>query len=234
MAGRIRPGRIPPATGNYSPTTSGRGSANCVSARTCRLCGYLLTGQVAATPASMILSWLTDNRPPRTRTSGRTRGAPTGAPLAPHYVAVWCGGAVTRPRAAGRLQPTGSVQGGLLPEVANSGGWLAHPGDHRHPGLPCGCDRQRWGGPVPDSHGHLHHGLVQRTVPFKKTDVWHSIATVPGLQPELPLVINNVETAGAALSPGCANRSSPRPTAFPAVVAGSGRRVPPCRIEPHL
>jgi xylulokinase len=36
-------------------------------------------------------------------------------------------------------------------------------------------------------------------VPFKKTDILHMIATVPGLDHEHPLVVNNIETGGAAL-----------------------------------
>ena len=36
-------------------------------------------------------------------------------------------------------------------------------------------------------------------VPFKRTDILHSIATVPGLDPAHPLVANNQETGGAAL-----------------------------------
>ena len=36
-------------------------------------------------------------------------------------------------------------------------------------------------------------------VPFKKTDVLHSIATVPGLDNDFPVVANNHETGGAAL-----------------------------------
>ena len=37
-------------------------------------------------------------------------------------------------------------------------------------------------------------------VPFKKTDILHSIATLPGLDAELPVVGNNIETGGAALT----------------------------------
>ncbi len=36
-------------------------------------------------------------------------------------------------------------------------------------------------------------------MPFKRTDILHQIATVPGLDPAHPLVANNQETGGAAL-----------------------------------
>jgi xylulokinase len=36
-------------------------------------------------------------------------------------------------------------------------------------------------------------------VPFKRTDILHQIATVPGLDPAYPVVVNNQETGGAAL-----------------------------------
>ena len=37
-------------------------------------------------------------------------------------------------------------------------------------------------------------------VPFKRTDILHSIATFPGLTPDMNIVGNNIETGGAALS----------------------------------
>jgi xylulokinase len=40
---------------------------------------------------------------------------------------------------------------------------------------------------------------ISARVPFKRTDIFHQIATVPGLDPGHPLVINNQETGGAAL-----------------------------------
>ena len=36
-------------------------------------------------------------------------------------------------------------------------------------------------------------------MPFKKTDILHSIATVPGLDEAHPIIVNNHETGGAAL-----------------------------------
>ena len=37
-------------------------------------------------------------------------------------------------------------------------------------------------------------------VPFKKTDVLHQMASVPGLTPEMQVVADNIETGGAALT----------------------------------
>ena len=61
---------------------------------------FRLTGRAVATPASMILSWLTDNRP----------GAPLG------YAAELCSRARRDPALLPELVPTGSVQGELQPE----------------------------------------------------------------------------------------------------------------------
>ncbi|MFN8147775.1 MAG: FGGY-family carbohydrate kinase [Candidatus Nanopelagicales bacterium] len=149
--------------------------------------GLRFTGRAAATPASMILSWLTDNRP----------GAALG------YV----DSLVTRTRRdrarLPELLPTGSVLGPLLPAVAEELGVSASGAD-----VPVVCG-------IPDLHAAIvgsgavapyeTHIAVSTTqwigarVPFKRTDVLHSIATVPGLDPELPVVANNQETGGAAL-----------------------------------
>lgn len=146
--------------------------------------GLCFTGRAAATPASMLASWLTDNRP----------GAGFG------YV----DSLVRRSRRdrdrLPELLPTGSVLGPLLPEVAAELGVGA--------GAPVVCG-------VPDLHAAIvgsgavapfeTHVAISTTswfsarVPFKRTDVLHQIATVPGLDPEFQLVVNNQETGGAAL-----------------------------------
>jgi len=146
--------------------------------------GLRFTGRAAATPASMIASWLTDNR----------LGAPPG------YVDSLVA-RTRRDRARlPELLPTGSVLGRLLPEVADELGVA--------PGAPVICG-------VPDLHAAVvgsgavapyeSHIAVSTTswvgarVPFKRTDVLHQIATVPGLDPAHPVVANNQETGGAAL-----------------------------------
>ena len=146
--------------------------------------GLRFTGRVAATPASMTLSWLTNHRP----------GAEPG------YVDALIA-RTSRDRAKlPELLPTGSVLGPLLPSVAEGLG-LA-------PGAPVVCG-------LPDLHAavlgsgavapYATHVAISTTawigarVPFKRTDLFHSIATVPGLDPTLPIVANNHETGGAAL-----------------------------------
>lgn len=145
--------------------------------------GMRLTGRAAATPASMILSWLTDNR--------------VGAE--PRYVPDLVRRARRDPALLPPLVPTGSVLGTVLPEVAEELGIVAVP-------VVCG---------IPDLHAAIlasgtigayeTHYAVSTTawfsarVPFKRTDVLHSIATVPGLDNRLPVVANNHETGGSAL-----------------------------------
>ncbi len=105
-----------------------------------------------------------------------------------------------RPRAVTRAPPTGSVLGPLLPDVASDLGVA--------PGAPVVCG-------IPDLHAAIvgsgavapyeTHIAVSTTswvgarVPFKRTDVLHQIATVPGLDPAHPIVANNQETGGACL-----------------------------------
>ncbi|HQZ84045.1 MAG TPA: FGGY-family carbohydrate kinase [Actinomycetota bacterium] len=146
---------------------------------------FRLTGKPVATPASMILSWLTDNRP----------GTAFG------YHADLVRRARRDPRLLPELVPTGSVQGPLLASRA------------AELGLPAGVPVVTG---IPDLHAAIvgsgavrpydSHLAISTTawlsarVPFKKTDVLHSIATVPGLDPDFPLIGNNLETGGAALS----------------------------------
>ena len=146
--------------------------------------GMRFTGRAAATPASMILSWLTDNR----------IGTASG------YVDSLVRKARRDPHRLPPLVPMGTVLGGVTAEVANA------------TGLPAGI-------PVitglPDLHAailgsgaiepYATHVTVSTTawissrVPFKRTDVLHSIASVPGFDPQLPVVANNQEIGGGAL-----------------------------------
>lgn len=146
---------------------------------------FRFTGRAAATPASMIPSWLTDNR------IGATHG----------YVPDLVRRAKRDPKLLPDLLPTGSVQGKVQPEVAAELGIKA--------GVPVICG-------IPDLHAAIvgsgtvepyqTHAVISTTawlsarVPFKKTDVLHSIATIQGLDPQFPVVGDNIETGGAALS----------------------------------
>lgn len=147
--------------------------------------GFLLTGVARATPASMTASWLTDNR--------------IGAPA--RYVEKLVHRAQRRPELLPELLPTGSIQGTLQPQPAHS---LGLP-----PGIPVACG-------ISDLHAAIigsgtvgayqtHLALsttawLSARVPFKRTDVLHSIATLPGLDPQMNVVGDNIETGGAALT----------------------------------
>lgn len=146
---------------------------------------FLLTGRAVATPASMTASWLTDNH----------------VEAAPDYVDDLVRRSGRKPELLPPLIPTGSVQGPLLSEPAARLGLK--------PGVPVACG-------IPDIHAAiLGSGAVRpydthlaasttawlsAPVPFKRTDIRHSIATLPGLTPDMNIVGNNIETGGAALS----------------------------------
>ncbi|CAB4715440.1 MAG: carbohydrate kinase [Actinobacteria bacterium] len=146
--------------------------------------GMRFTGRAAATCASMILSWLTDNRLNRhaeydQRLVRKSKRDPNK--LAP-------------------LVPMGSILGYVLPNVAEA--------------LGISTDVPVISG-IPDLHAAVigsgavepfaTHVSISTTawigarVPFKKTDVLHSIASVPGFDAGMPIVANNHETGGAAL-----------------------------------
>ena len=145
--------------------------------------GLRLTGRRAATPASMILSWLTDNRP--------------GAPVryAPELVA-------RSGRDAGRLPElvsTGSVLGKLSADVAEELGLPAAP---VVAGIPDLHTAFVGSGAVAPYEAHITISTtswIACEVPHKRTDVIHQMATVPGLRPNSYLVANNHETAGLCL-----------------------------------
>jgi xylulokinase len=142
------------------------------------------TGVAAASHASMIASWLTDNRDLDRLEYDKVLVA-----------------ASTRP--ANRLPPlraTGSVVGSVLPAVALD---LALPeGVKVVTGVPDLHTAATACGAVNDYEPHMTistSSWVSCPVPFKKTDAIRQIASVPGLSPSSYLVVNNHETAGACL-----------------------------------
>jgi xylulokinase len=146
--------------------------------------GLRLTGRIAATPASMIASWLTDNRP----------GAREG------YDARLVALADRDRDKLPELIATGSVLGTLLPEVAAVLGLpVSTP-------VVCGVPDLHTAaigaGAVHDFAGHISISTtawVSAPVPFKKSDVTHQMASIPGLRAGSYLIANNHETGGAAL-----------------------------------
>ena len=146
--------------------------------------GLRLTGRVAATPASMVASWLTDNRP--------------DAPLEYNDTLVSLAG-----RDPDKLPPllaTGSLLGTLQPAVA------AELGLAETTPVVCGVPDLHTAAigaaAVHDFAGHIAISTtawVSAPVPFKKTDVARQMASVPGLRGRSYLIANNHETGGAAL-----------------------------------
>ncbi len=143
-----------------------------------------LTGIAAATPASMSAAWLTDNRRPERLAYDPTLVRAAGVP--PHKLPP--------------LRPTGSVVGGLLPEVAAELGIPAGiPVVAGTPDLHSACAGS---GAVLDHEAHLALSTtswVSCPFPKKKTDAIRQIATVPGIAPGSYLVANNQESAGRCL-----------------------------------
>jgi xylulokinase len=146
--------------------------------------GLRLTGRPAATPASMILSWLTDNRP--------------GASVA--YVPALVARSGRDPARLPDLLPTGSVLGGILPAVADELG--VPSGVPVVAGVPDLHTAYIGSGAVAPFQAHITISTtawIGCEVPFKRTDVIHQMASVPGLRPGAYLVANNHETAGLCL-----------------------------------
>ena len=145
--------------------------------------GLRFTGRAVATPASMVLSWLTDNRP--------------GAKHA--YVPEL----ITRSgRDAARLPPlvpTGTVIGDVQASVASE---LGIPSVPVVAGIPDLHGAFVGSGAVGPYEAHLTistSAWIACEVPFKRTDVLHQMASVPGVRAEGYLVANNHETAGLCL-----------------------------------
>jgi xylulokinase len=146
--------------------------------------GMRFTGRAATTPATMLASWLTDNRPGRD----------------PSYDEGLVARAKRDPEKLPPLLPTGSVLGPVSPEVAVDLGVRA--GVPVVTGLPDLHAAVLGSGAVEPFATHLTISTtawISTRVNFKKTDILHMIATVPGLDHEHPLVVNNIETGGAAL-----------------------------------
>lgn len=146
--------------------------------------GLRFTGRVVATPASMILSWLVD-----VRRLDRPAYAPDLVRLA------------TRdPGRLPELVPTGSVVGPVTDAVADEVGLPR--GIPVVAGVPDLHSAATGSGALGDYEAHL---AVSTTawlschVPFKRTDPFRQVASVPSVRPDRYLVANNHETAGACL-----------------------------------
>jgi len=143
-----------------------------------------LTGEATATHASMTAAWLTDNR----RLDDLV------------YDEALLGLAGIDATKLPPLRPTASVIGAVRDDVADALG-LPH-GVHVVAGTPDLHSASVGSGTTLDFQTHLAIGTtswISCPVPFKKTDVVHQIASIPGAGPGGYLIADNHETAGACL-----------------------------------
>ncbi len=145
---------------------------------------FRFTGRIAATAASMVLFWLTDNRDL------------SAARYDPALVKM----STLDPDKLPPLQAVQSVVGTVLPEVARD---LGLPdGVQVVTGTPDLHSAAIGSGAVGDYEPHLAISTtswISCHVPFKRTDAVHQIATIPSLVPGRYLLANNHDTAGVCL-----------------------------------
>ncbi len=142
------------------------------------------TGRVAATQASMLASFLTDNRVLDTV----------------DYDPLLCDYAGTDITKLPTLQPIRSVVGGVLPEVADELGIPA--GIPVVTGLPDLHAATLGSGAVTDYHGHLSistSAWVGCHTPDKRTSLMSQMATVPSALPDQYVLVNNHDCGGASM-----------------------------------
>lgn len=145
--------------------------------------GLHLTGRAAATPGSSVLSWLADNRPGAT----------------PAYAPELIRRSTRDEQRLPQLIATGSVLGNVAPDLAADLGIGSVP---VVAGVSDAHSAYLGSGAVGPYEAHVTISTtcwISCEVPFKKTDVFHQIASVPGLRPGRYLVIDNQETAGLSL-----------------------------------
>ena len=144
-----------------------------------------LTGRFATDPATITLQWVTDNRDIQ-----RVHYHPT--------LLKWTG--VDEDKLPDIL-PTNAVVGPLLPDAAEALGVPA--GLPVTMGAPDVHAPVLGSGAVADFHPHVYVGTSSWFtchVPFKKTDVFHNMASLPSSAPGRYFVVNEQETAGASLT----------------------------------
>ncbi len=142
------------------------------------------TGAATASHASMTAAWLTDNRALDRMSYDPELVRRAGLSL----------------RELPPLRPTGSVVGVVAPKLAAELG--LRDDVQVVTGTPDLHSGAVGAGTVLDYETHLAistSSWLGCAVPFKKTDIFHQIATVPGLTPDRYLVANNHETGGACL-----------------------------------
>lgn len=144
-----------------------------------------LTGRAATDPATITLHWVTDNRD-----INNVHYHPT--------LLAWTGVDVEK---LPDILPTDSVLGPLLPHIAEELG--LPPGIPVTMGAPDVHAPVLGSGAVEDFHPHVYVGTsswFSCHVPFKKTDIFHNMASLPSSVPGRYFVVNEQETAGASLT----------------------------------
>lgn len=144
-----------------------------------------LSGRFVATPDSILTSWVTDNRD-----SANVKYSPA--------LLKNCG---IDPDKFPEIVPSNSVIGDLKPDVAQSLG--LRPGVKVVAGAIDTTSAAIGSGAIADFAGHLYIGTsswIAAHVPFKKTDVTSSLASVPCAIPGKYLMIIMQTTAGGNLT----------------------------------
>ncbi len=145
----------------------------------------ILTGRAATDPATITLHWVTDNRD-----IDNIDYHPT--------LLRWTG--VAREKLPDIL-PTPEVLGPLRPEAAQA--LDLPPGIPVTMGAPDVHAPVLGSGAVEDFHPHIYVGTsswFSCHVPFKKTDIFHNMASLPSSAPGRYFVVNEQETAGVSLT----------------------------------
>ncbi len=146
---------------------------------------FWLTGRYAASYDSITLHWVTDNRNINNITYHDGLIALTGIDKAK----------------LPDLVPTNSVLGTVTKEIAEEFG--LNPDVKVVSGTPDVQSAAVGSGAIRDYEGHLYVGTSSWLVchvPFKKTDVFHNMGTIPSAMPGRYLIANEQETAGACLN----------------------------------
>lgn len=144
-----------------------------------------LTGRFAASYDSIALHWVTDNR----------------NPSAVRYDDELLRLAGVEREKLPDLRGAAEVLGGLRPEAARELG--LEPGIPVVVGTPDVQSAAIGSGAVRDGQAHLYVGTsswLTCHVPYKKTDLFHNMATLPSAIPGRYFVANEQETAGACLA----------------------------------
>jgi xylulokinase len=144
-----------------------------------------LTGEFAASYDSITLHWVTDNRDLR-----RVR----------YHAGLAALGGLDLDKLPD-LKRAVDWLGALRPEVAAD--WGLPPGIRVVTGTPDIHSAALGSGAAQDYEAHLYLGTsawLACHVPYKKTDLFHNMASLPSAIPERYLLINEQETAGACLT----------------------------------